>query len=113
MERSTKTPVSELQSKEDLLRKLRASEQAIRACGVSRLQLFGSFARGTAIGQGSDVDLLVEFEPGEKSWDHFLELSLLLEEILGRQVELVTRESLSPYIGPKILEEAEDVPLGA
>lgn len=99
-------------AREELLSRLRMNREAIRSCGVRTLQLFGSFARGEA-GPGSDVDLLVEFEPGEKTWDHFLELSLLLEELLGRRVELLTRESLSPYIGPRILEEAEDVPLGA
>jgi predicted nucleotidyltransferase len=56
---------------------------------------------------------MVEFEPGAKSYDNFLRLSLLLEDILGRRVELLTRESLSPYIGPRILEEAENVALGA
>lgn len=103
---------STIRRKEDLLEQISSHHRPIRACGAKRLQLFGSYARGEA-GPESDVDLLVEFEPGEKTWDHFLELSLLLEEILGRPVELVTRESLSPYIGPRVLEEAEDVPLRA
>jgi hypothetical protein len=58
------------------------------------------------------VDFLVEFEPGLKTYDNFLGLSYLLEEILGRSVELVTSEALSPYLGPRILLEAQDVPLG-
>jgi predicted nucleotidyltransferase len=56
---------------------------------------------------------LVEFEPGQKTYDHFIELSSLLEQHLGRRVELVTREALSPHLGPRILSEAEDVALGA
>jgi len=112
MNASVEAPVAGARGKEELLARLRANRHAIRSQGVRRLELFGSFARGEE-GSESDVDLLVEFEPGEKTWDHFLELSLLLEEILGRRVELLTRESLSPYIGPRILEEAEDVPLGA
>jgi predicted nucleotidyltransferase len=55
------------------------------------------------------VDLLVEFEPDQKSFDSFVRLCNLLEERLGRTVELVTTEGLSPYIGPHILAEAEDV----
>ena len=60
---------------------------------------------------GSDVDILVQFEPGQKSFDNFIGLAELLEELLHRRVELVTREGLSPYIGPRILADVEDVPL--
>jgi predicted nucleotidyltransferase len=55
------------------------------------------------------VDLLVEFTPGEKSFDRFMALADLLESVLERQVELVTTEALSPYLGPHILAEAADV----
>lgn len=42
-----------------------------------------------------------------------MELSFLLEEVLGATVELITLESLSPYLGPSILNEVEYVPLAA
>ncbi len=87
---------------------LTASEPAIRALGVVRLALFGSVLRDQAR-QDSDVDLLVQFAPGAKTYEHFLALSELLEQQLGRRVELVTTEALSPYIGPRILAEAQDV----
>jgi predicted nucleotidyltransferase len=80
----------------------------ILGLGVHRLALFGSVARDQAH-PGSDVDLLVEFEPGLKSFDRFMELGDLLERALGRDVELVTPESLSPFLKPHILAEAEDV----
>jgi hypothetical protein len=80
----------------------------LRAQGVKRLALFGSFARGDQHA-GSDVDLLVEFLPGRKSFDSFLAVCDLLESSLGRRIELLTPESLSPHIGPRILQEAEDV----
>lgn len=57
----------------------------------------------------SDVDLLVTFAPGAKSYSRFFALSELLEARLGRRVELVTPEALSPFIGPRILAEAQDV----
>ena len=57
----------------------------------------------------SDVDLLVEFEPGQKSFDHLMALGDLLEHVLGHRVELVTPESLSPFLKPHILAEAMDV----
>ena len=79
---------------------------AIKLLGVRKLGLFGSFVRDEQDDQ-SDVDFIVEFEQGEKSFDNFVQLAYLLEDLLGRRVELVTPESLSPYIGPRILKEVE------
>jgi hypothetical protein len=76
--------------------------------GVVRLALFGSVLRGEA-GPNSDIDLLVEFAPGAKNFDSFMALADLLEARLGRRVELVTIEALSPHVGPRILAEAKDV----
>jgi predicted nucleotidyltransferase len=59
----------------------------------------------------SDVDLLVEFQPGRKTIDNFMVLADLLESVLHRRVELVTAEGLSPYLGPRILLDVENVPL--
>jgi len=80
----------------------------IQALGVERLALFGSVLRGEAR-PDSDLDLLVQFFPGAKTFDRFLALSDLLECRLGRRVDLVTTEALSPFIGPRILAEAQDV----
>jgi predicted nucleotidyltransferase len=87
---------------------LAACEPDIRALGVTRLALFGSVARDEA-GPDSDVDILVQFAAGTKTYDRFLVLSELLEQQLGRPVDLVTTDSLSPFIGPRILAEAQDV----
>jgi predicted nucleotidyltransferase len=75
---------------------------------VERIGLFGSFQRDEPDPE-SDVDLLVEFVPGEKSFDNFMAVSFLLEEELGRPVELVTRKALSPHLGPHILQNVEYV----
>jgi predicted nucleotidyltransferase len=104
--------VQTVQTKAEVLGALHRAGQQLRALGVRRLGLFGSFARGEQ-SASSDVDLLVEFEVGRKSFDHFMELSFLLEDILRRRVEIVTRESLSRHIGPHILREVEDVPFAA
>jgi len=92
----------------DAIRLITTAETQIRALGVARLALFGSVLRGSAR-IDSDVDLLVQFLPGQKTFERFLQLSELLESMLGRRVELVTIESLSPFIGPRILAEAKDV----
>jgi len=73
-----------------------------------RLVLFGSVLPGEA-GADNAVDLLVQFSPGAKTCDRLLDLSDLLEERLGWRVELVTMEAVSPFPGPRILAEAQDV----
>lgn len=90
------------------MERLVASEPEIRALGVERLALFGSVARDEARSD-SDVDLLVQFFPGAKTYERFLALSELLQERLGHPVELVTVEALSPFLGPHILAEAQNV----
>ena len=101
-----------IQTKQDILNTLDQNRFRLRALGVKRMGLFGSFVRGEQR-PDSDIDLLVEFEPGRKTFDAFIELSFFLEEVLQRRVELVTIESLSPYIGPYILKEAEYAALAA
>jgi uncharacterized protein len=95
-------------TRREAIRRLRAAEREIRALGVERLALFGSVLRNEARAD-SDVDLLIGFAPGRKSYDRLLALSDLLEERLGCPVEVVTAEALSPFLGPRILAEAEDV----
>lgn len=97
-----------VQSKRQVLSRIEENSAAIRALGVKRLGLFGSFTRDEQ-DMKSDVDIVVEFEEGQKTFDNFMHLSFLLEELLDRRVEMVTPESLSPYIGPRILDEVEYV----
>jgi predicted nucleotidyltransferase len=99
-------------TKQDVFEQLRPYHRRLRSLGVRRWGLFGSFVRDEAR-PDSDVDILVEFEPGQKSFDRFMELGFLLEELLERRVELVTTESLSPYLGPHILREVEYAALDA
>jgi uncharacterized protein len=99
-------------TKQDILDALHTNAPRLRAFGVRRIGLFGSFVRGEQHPE-SDIDLLVEFEPGKKTFDAFMELSFFLDDLLLHRVELVTIESLSPYIGPHILKEVEYAALAA
>ncbi len=92
----------------DVEARLSGSRADIIRLGVRRLALFGSVQRNEAR-VDSDVDVLVEFEPGQKTFDHLLALADLLEATLLHPVELVTAESLSPFLRPHILAEAQDV----
>jgi predicted nucleotidyltransferase len=95
-------------TRDEAIRRLQTIESEVRRLGVRRLALFGSVLRNEARSE-SDVDVLVEFTPAEKTFDHFMALVDLLEETLEHPVEVLTTESLSPFIGPHILAEATDV----
>ena len=92
--------------KQDAVRVIKTHGRAIRSLGVKCLGLFGSLVTQKP---ENDVDLLVDFDPRKKTFDNYFELSVLLEQILGRRIELATRQSLSPILGPNILNEVEDV----
>ena len=95
-------------TKQRLISLLAVNQQQVQSYGVKKLGLFGSYVRDEAT-PTSDIDLLVEFEPGKKNFNNFVHLSFYLEELFQKKVELVTPESLSPYIGPNILAEVEYV----
>jgi predicted nucleotidyltransferase len=99
-------------TKKDIFDVLQKNVSHLRLLGVRRIGLFGSFVRGEQH-RGSDIDFLVEFETSKKTFDNFMKLSMFLEEVLQHKVELVTPESLSPYLGPHILREVEDAALVA
>lgn len=92
-----------VKNKAELLSLLQKNQQNIQRFGVSSCGIFGSFVRDTAINTESDVDVLVIFKPNQKTFDNFMHLSFFLEDLFDRKVDLVTIESLSPYIAPVFL----------
>lgn len=88
---------------------LRAHADELRARGVTRLALFGSLLQGDA-GEHSDIDLLVDLDPEHQlSLIDYADLRLHLSDILGREVDLVLRDKLKPFLRDAILSEARDV----
>lgn len=84
------------------VKKLAAAAPAIhRQFGVTKIGLFGSFARGEQT-KTSDVDVLVGFAPGYATLHNFISLSDYLEELFKRNVDLLTEASLSDLIRPYI-----------
>jgi predicted nucleotidyltransferase len=75
-----------------------------RRHGVDRVRVFGSAARGEA-GPGSDLDLLVAFEPG-RGFRDLMDLCEEVEAALGRRVDVVVEDGLSPCIRDRVLKEA-------
>ena len=79
---------------------------------IGRLALFGSVLRDDFTPQ-SDVDVLVEFEPGTRLGFAFFDIEQELSQILGRRVDLRTPQELSQYFRDEVLAEAEDVYVAA
>ena len=73
---------------------------------IRRLALFGSVLRDD-FGPDSDIDVLVEFEPGQTPGLRFFGMEIELSEILGRKVDLNTPGFLSDYFRDEVLAEAE------
>lgn len=90
--------------REDVLKAIRDNTETLRAFGVARLSLFGSFARDEGRAD-SDVDLLVEFNRPVGLFE-FVRLQRQLAEIVGHPVDLVTPAALKPQLRERILGEA-------
>ena len=73
---------------------------------IRKLALFGSVLRDD-FRPGSDVDVLVEFEPGHVPGLKFFTMEQELSDLLGRKVDLNTPNFLSPYFRDQVLSEAE------
>jgi len=90
---------------EDLLQARR--EEILKVCaryGARNVRVFGSVARGEADEQ-SDIDLIVEFEPGRSLLDH-AGLWLELQELLGVKVDVVSSRGIKARIRERVLQEA-------
>jgi predicted nucleotidyltransferase len=72
--------------------------------GVKKIGVFGSFARGEEK-EGSDIDFLVEFKEGSKTFDNYIDLKYFLQDLFDRSVDLVTVQALKPQLKDDILQE--------
>jgi len=91
--------------KETILVRKKALIRALaRLHGARTVRLFGSSARGEERA-GSDVDLLVELEPGRNLLD-LIGLEKDLAKALGRKVDVVTVESIKPRVRRSALRDA-------
>jgi len=97
-----------VRTKEEIISILLSHKKEFETFGVKKIGLFGSFLKNKQNEQ-SDVDLIVEFVRGKKNFRNFIHLAFFLEELLQRKVEVVTPESLSPYMKSIILKEVDYV----
>jgi len=90
--------------REKVLRLLRSALPDLRELGVGSLAVFGSTARDELTLE-SDVDILIDFQE-VATFDRYMEAKFLLEEVLGRSVDLVTPRALKPRMRHSFEREA-------
>ena len=74
--------------------------------GVKNIALFGSYAKNQA-STNSDIDFLVEFKPGEKTFDKYMDLKFYLEDNLNKKVDLAIKENIKEDLETEILGSAK------
>jgi len=93
-------------TKEDIKKLLSEHKDILTKYKVKSISLFGSYTRNEQR-KDSDIDFLVEFK--EDTYDNFINLVFSLEDLLKKNVTVVSEEDLSPYIKPYVLKEIEKI----
>jgi predicted nucleotidyltransferase len=92
-------------NREEALARLKGCADAIRARGATSLYLFGSAVRDEAK-PNSDIDLFIDYDPKRKfSLVDLVGIKYMLEDELGIEVDLTTRDSLHPMLR-KVIEQS-------
>jgi hypothetical protein len=86
-------------NRDDVVTRITANRRALKRYGVKSLALFGSVARNK-MRKGSDIDILVDFD--KSTWANYVGLKFYLEDLLERDVDLVTPKALKPATRPSI-----------
>ena len=87
---------------EEVLTALKANKAKIHDLGVKDIGLFGSYARNEQTPE-SDIDILVEFLEGRKSFHAYMQLKSFLERLFKKKVDLVIKEAVRPELKQSIL----------
>ena len=93
----------------EVLNSIKEKKELLSNYGVNKIGLFGSFSKNLQH-EHSDIDLLVDFNPDQETFDNLMTIYDILENLFkSHKVEIVTKNGLSKYIGVHILKETEYV----
>lgn len=92
-------------NREYILNEIKNHKHELSKFGIQHIGLFGSYARNEPSNQ-SDIDILIDFKPDQENFDNFMAVYDYIESIFkNEKIEIVTKNGLSPHIGPRILKE--------
>ena len=92
-------------TKEKILAILKTHKSELSKYGVLNIGLFGSYLRNEQSTQ-SDIDLLIDFDPEKENFDNYMAVYDIFENLFkNERIEIVTKNGLSKYIGPRILND--------
>ncbi|MCD4771999.1 MAG: nucleotidyltransferase domain-containing protein [Bacteroidales bacterium] len=96
-------------NKKTIKERLFKQKKRLKLFGISQIGLFGSYVRNEN-NDKSDIDILIDFSPKDETFDNFISVSEIIENLFkGYKVEITTKKGLSKYIGPYIIKEVEYV----
>lgn len=72
--------------------------------GIKEIGIFGSYVRGEET-ETRDIDIIIEFEEGKKTFDNYMDLKFYLEDLFGIKVDLVIKSAIKPKLKKYILNE--------
>lgn len=102
-------PCMETITKKEIQERLENNKDFIKSkFYVSGIGLFGSFVTGEST-ESSDIDILVEFKKGHKDFFNYMRLKNYLQEVLGREVDLVMKSAVKPRLKESILSRVQYV----
>jgi predicted nucleotidyltransferase len=92
-------------TKDYIITTIKTNKPEFYRLGIRAVGLFGSYVRGEQ-SENSDIDILIDFEPEKENYDNYMAIYDIFEFLFkNEKVEILTKNGLSPYIGPKILNE--------
>jgi predicted nucleotidyltransferase len=104
--------ITAVQTKEQALERIESDQSALKQFGAARLGLFGSFVRDQQK-EDSDIDFVIEFQEGKKTFRNFMRLADYLELLMNRKVDLLTWEGMASFVKHEIEKEIEYVPFNS
>jgi predicted nucleotidyltransferase len=94
-------------TKEYILNKIKTKKHELSQLGVRAIGLYGSLVRNEQTHK-SDIDILIDFEEEKETFDNYMAVYDIIEQLFsGQKIDIVTKNGLSPYIGPTILNEVK------
>jgi uncharacterized protein len=96
-------------TKQDIFKTIQDNKEIIKSFGVTEIGLFGSYVRNEQT-ESSDIDFLVDFYKEKKTLRNYIDFCDMLENMFQKnKIDIVTKNGLSPFIGPHILKEVNYV----